>query len=262
MSLANKSIQMSLGLAAANLISSAASAAIVSSDFLYEANGKTYEGYVSYPEGKTGLTPVLLHHDWHGVGPLTKDIAQRFAKAGYFAFAVDLFGQGVRPESSEDAAKNAATYLTNRELMRQRLIEAYAQLEKFKQVDAREVFSLGYSFGGPVAIELSQLDLPVTKTAILWGALNAPQIELGPDTKSSFLLLQGLKDPFAQPQDMAALEQKFVAHGIRHKIVTYENGYHAFGHTYVGDLSAYGIKYDEQIAEDAWSQVFEFFKAN
>ena len=70
----------------------------------YRDGDQVLEGYLAYDEAKPGKRPaVLIVHDWKGVGPYVKRRADQLAKLGYLAFAVDIYGKGMRPQTAEAA---------------------------------------------------------------------------------------------------------------------------------------------------------------
>jgi dienelactone hydrolase len=74
--------------------------AIAGEPVVYEVEGSPYEGYFAPADGESkGL--VLIVHDWDGLDSYETGRADMLAAAGYDAFAVDLFGQGNRPETVE-----------------------------------------------------------------------------------------------------------------------------------------------------------------
>src|SRR5450432_4807508 len=55
------------------------------------SKGSTFEGYLARPEGEGPFPAVVVIHEIFGLNDNIKDIARRFAAAGYVALAVDLF---------------------------------------------------------------------------------------------------------------------------------------------------------------------------
>ncbi len=99
----------------------------------YQSGGKTYQGFLVVP---TGVTPakkvpgVLVIHNWMGLSDETKSKARELGKLGYVAFAADIYGKGVRPQSIEEAAKLATQYKTDRKDYREHLNLGLKELEK------------------------------------------------------------------------------------------------------------------------------------
>lgn len=57
----------------------------------FEAAGQAFQGYRSEPQGQARGAVLVIHEIW-GLNPHTRDIADRFAAAGYLAVAPDLMG--------------------------------------------------------------------------------------------------------------------------------------------------------------------------
>ncbi|MEK7825299.1 MAG: dienelactone hydrolase family protein, partial [Nitrospirota bacterium] len=67
----------------------------------YRHGDTMLEGYLAYDDEVKGVRPaVLVVHDWLGVGPYVKKRTEELAKLGYIAFAIDMYGKGVRPENA------------------------------------------------------------------------------------------------------------------------------------------------------------------
>src|SRR5689334_6140469 len=85
--------------------SSTAHAKLVTKPVAYEHGAAKLEGYLAYDDAKTAagkLPGVLVVHEWWGLNAFTKARADELAKAGYVAFAVDMYGKG---NVTEDPAK-------------------------------------------------------------------------------------------------------------------------------------------------------------
>src|SRR2546423_9015011 len=93
----------------------------------YPSNGGTSEGYLAVPSGGSGPAVVVIQ-EWWGLVPHIREVAERFAEAGFVALAPDLF-HGVHTTEPDEAGKlvmglamdqaardmaGAADYLTGR----------------------------------------------------------------------------------------------------------------------------------------------------
>ncbi len=79
--------------------------ALSGENVVYQVDGANYEGYWSKASDSAPL--VVLVHDWDGLTDYEMKRAHMLNDLGYNVFAVDLFGQGVRP--TEVADKKAHT---------------------------------------------------------------------------------------------------------------------------------------------------------
>jgi carboxymethylenebutenolidase len=93
----------------------------------YPSNGGTSEGYLAVPSSGSGPAVVVIQ-EWWGLVPHIREVAERFAEAGFVALAPDLF-HGVQTTEPDEAGKlvmglamdqaardmaGAADYLTGR----------------------------------------------------------------------------------------------------------------------------------------------------
>ncbi|HEX7702317.1 MAG TPA: dienelactone hydrolase family protein, partial [Kofleriaceae bacterium] len=66
----------------------------------YKQGADVLEGYLSYDDAIKGKRPgVLVVHAWMGLDDNARKRADMLAGLGYVAFAVDIYGKGIRPKS-------------------------------------------------------------------------------------------------------------------------------------------------------------------
>src|SRR4051812_33591704 len=125
-----------------------ARAEIVTKTVEYKEGDTTLEGYVAYESSNT--TPgqkrpgVLIVHQWKGLGAYEKMRAEMLAKMGYIAFACDIYGKGVRPQSMQDAGAQAGKFKNDRPLLRARVNAGLDTLRAQTGVDKSKVTAIGY----------------------------------------------------------------------------------------------------------------------
>jgi carboxymethylenebutenolidase len=69
----------------------------------FASNGGVAEGYLALPPNGSG-SGVLVIQEWWGLVPHIKDVADRFAAAGFVALAPDLY-HGSQADEPDEAAK-------------------------------------------------------------------------------------------------------------------------------------------------------------
>ncbi len=73
----------------------------------YQDGDVTLEGFVAWDPDKTDdeAPGVLVVHQWMGLTDYEKNRCQQLAELGYVAFAVDIYGKGIRPIQSARSRK-------------------------------------------------------------------------------------------------------------------------------------------------------------
>src|SRR5512135_1753527 len=86
----------------------AAGAQIHTETIEYRQGDTVLEGYLAYDAAIKGKRPgVLVVHQWKGLTDYEQKRAQMLAQLGYVAFAVDVYGKGIRPSSAQEAGAEA-----------------------------------------------------------------------------------------------------------------------------------------------------------
>src|SRR5207302_5280388 len=134
-------------------IAAMAQAAIKTQIVEYKQGDTVLEGFVAYDDAMEGKRPgVLVVHQWKGLTDYEKKRAEMLAKLGYVAFAVDIYGKGIRPKDNQAAGAEAGKYKSNRDLLRQRVNAGLGVLQKQELADAKRIAAIGYCFGGTTVI--------------------------------------------------------------------------------------------------------------
>lgn len=191
----------------------------------YEVDGEAFEGYYSSPSD--GAPLVFLVHDWDGLTDYEVKRAQMLSDLGYAVFAVDMFGEGVRPaEVAERRALTGALY-KDRERMRKLL---YGALEAAKKAGAAtdNAVAMGYCFGGTVVLEFARSGADMKGFVTFHGGLATPEGQDYSGTKGEVLVLHGSADSAVPMEQFAALASELESAGIRHEMTTYSGAPHAF----------------------------------
>ena len=239
----------------------AAHAELVKKTVEYKAAGKTFEGYVVYDDAAKGAQPgVLVTHDWMGLTDKTKERADMVAKLGYVAFAVDVYGKGVRPANSDEAGKLAGQYKGDRKLLRERMEAGLKELKAMKSVDKKRLAVIGYCFGGTAALELARDGADLKDVVTFHGGLDSPNPADGKKIKGKVLALHGADDPFVPSKDVDAFEDELRQAGVDYQIVRYGHAVHSFTDKSAGTDNSKGAAYNPTADARSWQAMRDFFK--
>jgi len=216
-------------LAAAMVAAVPAAADIVGEAVGYEVDGKAYEGYFVRNTGLAGDQPVvILVHDWDGLDDYEKRRAQMLAEHGFAAFAVDLYGKDVKPQSVEENRALSGALTSDRAAMRARLNQALETARGLPGVDADRVAAIGYCFGGGAILELARAGADLRGFVSLHGSLGLPEGQDYKSVKAPILVLHGSNDPSQPMPVVAELAKALNADGAEHRMEIYGGALHAF----------------------------------
>ncbi len=238
----------------------AAGAQIHTERIEYRQGDAVLEGHLAYDPAIQGRRPgVLIVHQWKGLTDYEKKRAEMLAKLGYNVFALDIYGQDIRPKSSQEAGAQAGKYKSNRTLLRARAQAGLAILQQHKLTDPRRVAAIGYCFGGTAVIELARSGADIAGVVSFHGGLDSPHPEDGRNIRCKVLALHGADDPHVSAKDLAAFEDEMRQAKVDWQLVKYGGAVHSFTDWNAGDNAQQGAAYNLQADQRSWETMKQFF---
>jgi dienelactone hydrolase len=244
---------------AAAVLAAAASmqAKIVTQAVQYEHEGVQLEGWLSYDDRVSAPRPgVLVIHEWWGLNDYVKGRAEQLARLGYVAFALDMYGKGVKTTDPKKAAELAGQFY-GKPLMAARARAGLEQLTKSGKVAQGKVAAIGFCFGGSTAQALAYSGAPIAGAVSFHG--NPVPAPAGAKVRAKILMLHGAADTFIKPEEIAKFEKAATDAGIDWQWISYANALHAFTNPDAGSFGIPGIAYDENAARRSWQHMRVFF---
>ncbi len=227
----------------------------------YRQADTVLEGYLAYDDSVSGKRPgVLVVHEWNGLGDYVKNRAQQLARLGYVAFCADIYGKGIRPETAEASAKEAAKYRgTDRSLLRARARAGLDELRKQPMADPDRLASIGYCFGGTTVLELARSGAEMRGVVSFHGGLDTPNPADAKNIRGKVFVLHGADDPIVPPPQVAAFEDEMRKGGVDWYMVVYGGAVHSFTNPASGDDPSKGIAYNRKADLRSWEAMKSFF---
>lgn len=225
----------------------------------YKDGDQILEGFVAYKDAiKAKVPAVVVVHEWTGINPYTIMRCQKLAEMGYVAFAADIYGKGIRPQTPQEAGKQATIYRGNRTLMRHRVQLAIDQVRKMEQVDPANVAAIGYCFGGGCVLELARSGADVKGVVSFHGNLDTPTPDDIKNFKGKILVCHGGDDPFVPMESVSAFITEMKNAKAQYELVIYSGAVHSFTNPDAGDDNSKGAAYNRNADLRSWASMADF----
>lgn len=249
------------GAAMVMMLAATGQAEIVTKTVEYQDGDTTLVGYIAYDDAVEGKRPgVLVFHAWMGQGEYEQKRARQLAAMGYVAFAADMYGEGKRAESRQQAAQWSSAVKNNPELARRRTALALTQLKGHDLVDDSRTAAIGYCFGGTMVLELARSGAEINGVVSFHGGLGTKALAKKDAVKASVLVCHGAADPYVPPAEVAAFKKEMDDAGVDWVLAEYAGAVHSFTHDYlVGDKASAGAAYDEKADKRSWRHMQAMF---
>ncbi len=247
---------------AACALAAAAEAKVQTKLVEYRQGDTTLQGFLAWDDAAKGKRPgLLVIHEWWGMNQHARDQAVRAAKAGYVAFALDMYGKGKVATHPQDAKAFVAEATKDPQVERARFEAALATLKAQPQVDPARVGVMGYCFGGGVALDMARAGEPLQAVATFHGSL-APsgQPAQKGKVKPHILVQTGGADPNVPQQQVEAFEKEMKDAGADAKVIVYPGAKHSFTNPDADKAGIPGLAYDPQADQQSWAEATKFFK--
>lgn len=218
-------------------------------------HGAVYlEGLLAHDSAISGKRPgVLLAHELGAGSTLARAKAGQLARLGYVVFSIDLYGKGVTPKDSADAAAKLELNGKSRTFIRARAAAAREVLEKVPQVDGKRLAAVGYGHGGTAVLELARAKQDFEGVVCVHGDLT-PTGDEGKNVSASLLVIVGADDPKIPLSQVGAFEAEMRKGGVDWQLLRFGGVGGDFTNPQAGRDLKSGRAYDsdaDQRANDA-----------
>jgi len=201
--------------------------------------------YVNRPEHDS-TSAVILIQEWWGINQHIRDLAARYADAGYNCVAPDLYRGRLAQDAAEASAMmNALAIEDGMETIRKAIDAAKATygLQQFAIT--------GYCMGGTFALRAA-CEIPELKAAApFYGDI--PEESILSKLTVPTLFIAGARDGWITPEKVNGLREAAKKFNLPIEAVSYDAD-HAFFNDTRPEV------YNEEAAKDAWRRVLEHFR--
>lgn len=220
----------------------------------YKDGNVDLQGFLAYDDAKAASPQpgVLIVHEWWGHTDYVRSRAKQIAKLGYVAFALDMYGKGVKTDDPKKAGELAGQFYKDRNLMRSRAMAGLNALKQQKNVDPNRLAAIGYCFGGSTALELARGGAPLAGVVSFHGGLDFPTVEDNKNIKGKLLICTGADDPMIPPEKVNTFESQLRDAKVNFEINIYSGAVHAFTNPKADEHHIPGIAYNAQADGRSW----------
>ncbi|HTG15451.1 MAG TPA: dienelactone hydrolase family protein [Blastocatellia bacterium] len=217
--------------------------------------------YRAMPAKGKSFPTILVVQEIFGVHEHIKDLCRRFAKAGHFAVAPELYArQGdVSKLTDFNEIRKIVAKVPDAQVMSD--LDATVAYAKKSGADSSKLGITGFCWGGRI-VWLYSAHNPNLKAGVAWyGRLVGTASELNPkhpvdvaaQLKAPVLGLYGAKDTGIPQDTVEQMRAAIKAANGKSEIVVYPNAGHGFN-------ADYRPGYDKEAAQDGWRRLQEWFK--
>jgi carboxymethylenebutenolidase len=224
-----------------------------SSEVSYKNGSVNLSGYLSKPMKKGKYPAILVIHENRGLNEHTRDVARRFAAAGYVALASDaLSRKGFARFATPDKAREAFSSLVMTEVMSD-LNAGLQFLNSHANVKKGKLASIGFCWGGARSFKLATEPNDLKAAVVFYGT--APtEAELA----NAHCPVLGI---YGETDERITSKVPEVAASMKKLKKQYESKiYKGAAHAFFNDTNV--ERYNAEAAKDAWSLTLAFLKQN
>ncbi len=220
---------------------------------LTASDGNRFMAFLAQADQSKGAQ-ILIYPDIRGLHQFYKELALRFAEAGYTALAMDYFGRSAgltaRDESFDwQPNVGAMTWPTFTSDVR-------ASVAHLRSLSAQPIFTVGFCMGGGLCLYSAMEDLGLKGVIAFYAGMRRAWGEHGalPDAgvrvKIPVLGLFGGGDQGIPVEQVQALDANLDQAGVSHSIHIYDGAPHSFFDRMYAQW--------KEACDDAWKRIFEF----
>jgi dienelactone hydrolase len=247
-------------LAAANSFADATDAVAVR-EVSYPAFGTTGKGMVAWDSSFVGPRPVVyVFPEWWGCNAYTRMRAKMLAGLGYFAVAVDVYGEGKQAQTPEEAQQLAGPFYAQPGRVGSVLLAARSLASKYPQANVLREAAIGYCFGGTLVLNLMRRAEKLQAVVAFHGGLKGGAPKEGSKVPA-VLVCHGEADSFVPDTEVKEFASDMRQQHIPFTLKRYADCTHAFTNpeaTENGKRFNLPITYNEAGDQASWNDMKAF----
>ncbi len=245
------------------LLTTTAHAEITTRAVEYRHGDVVLEGYFAWDDSREGPMPgVLLIHEWWGHNEFVRQKAREIAALGYVAFALDMYGKGIRTDDPTRASQLARPFSAdNYRLMRSRAAAGLDQLVRHEKVNDADLAAIGFCFGGTTALQLAYSGAKGLKAVVSFhGSLTPPRESDDEHIDAAILVLHGADDPLIPKEQFDSFTEAMKRSKADWHLIAYGGAVHSFTNPDADARNMPGVAFHEKAARRSFAHMKMFLE--
>lgn len=246
------------------LLASGLQAKVKTEEISYQLDGVEFTGYLAWDDARKGKRPgILVVHEWWGHNDFAREQAEKLAKAGYTAFALDMYGEGKLAEHPDTAQQFMKEATASFDKIRARFSKAREVLENHRTVNGKQIAAQGYCFGGGVVLNMARSGADLAGVVSFHGSLSAAVEPKPGDIKARIQVYTGGADQMVPADQVAGFVREMHNAGADLTLVSFPGVKHSFtnpGADRFAKKFDMPVGYDREAAERSWKGTLDFYR--
>jgi carboxymethylenebutenolidase len=216
-------------------------------------DGTSVSGYLTRPKDSGNYPAIVVIHENRGLNDHIRDVARRFAKAGYVALAPDLLSRegGTGSFPNDEAAIEGIRKLSEEGITGD-LTGAINYLKGRDFVRANKIGVTGFCWGGANTLLIATRNKDLAAAVVYYGR-NPKNLDDVKNISAAVLAHYGERDEPITSQ-VPKLDEAMKKYGKSFEYKVYSGAPHAFNN----DMNAQ--RYNAEAAKESWLRTLDFFK--
>jgi dienelactone hydrolase len=232
--------------------------ALVTNTIHYVDKDTRLEGFFAYDNSSSERLPaVLISHAWGGRDDFVMQKAEQLAEMGYFAFALDMYGEGKTGSTEQEKIALMQPFMDDRAILQQRINAALYAVTSLPWVNDQQIAAIGFCFGGLCVLDLARSGANIKGVVSFHGLLNKPDFVTDNTISAKVLALHGYDDPMNPPTILTEFFDEMTHLKVDWQLHNYGNTQHAFSNPLANDPKL-GLIYNSVAEQRAWLSMQNF----
>ena len=226
----------------------------------YQDGDTPLQGYLVWDDSYSGKRPgIMVVHEWWGLNDYARERADKLAKAGYVAFAADMYGNRQVTDHPKQAKTWMQTITKDVADWRKRAQLGLDRLKAHAQVNADSLAAIGYCFGGATVVQMAYAGADLDAVVSFHGSLPAATEADDANIKASILAFHGDADAFTPKKNVDTFEAALKRAGADWQLLVFGGVRHSFTNPNSAGYGIDNLKYDANADALSWSYMLSYF---